>query len=367
MLHFLSFKALPPNNQTAVMPNVIRDISPTDLHVYDAIIDVRSPAEFAEDHIPGAINLPVLNNEERDEIGTIYVQTSRFLARRKGAAYVAKNIAAHLETSLADKGADFRPLVYCWRGGNRSGAMATIFERIGWHTDILDKGYKVWRKAVVSTVRETPPPQPLYLIDGETGIGKTRLLGEIEAQGGQTICLETLANHKGSVFGGRFEDQPSQKYFESLIYHRIAAFSPDKPIFLEAESSKLGKLHVPQALWTKMTQSKRFELRGPVEARVTKLTGDYQELVDNRARLKEIIGHLKHFHSKKRVEEWLSLADAPDTTPLVRGLLEHHYDPLYLRGRMKKQGRPKGIIALAKLRTDDYAKAAGKIMKQAKA
>ena len=180
------------------------DLSPEARATYDAIIDVRSPAEFAEDHLPGAINLPVLDDAQRAEIGTIYVQTSKFLARRQGAAMVARNIAAHLEGPLAERTGGFRPLVYCWRGGQRSGAMATVMSQVGWPVTRLEGGYQTWRRRVLSRLYDPAAHGPDFrciLLDGPTGSGKTAVLGLLAERGVQVLDLEGLAHHRGSLFG----------------------------------------------------------------------------------------------------------------------------------------------------------------------
>lgn len=319
------------------MPKALDHIIADSFDVYDQIIDVRSPAEYAEDHIPGAINLPVLDNDERAKIGTLYVQESRFLARREGAALIARNVAHHLDTALKEKPATFRPLVYCWRGGNRSWAMATIFDQIGWQTDVLVQGYKTWRKAVVAALRspgdQQCPPYRIRLIDGMTGCGKTAFLAALRDKGGQVIDLEAHANHLGSVFGGRFENQPSQKQFEGRIYRDLITFDPEKPIFVEAESSKIGRLHIPVAFWKSMRSAPRLVLKTPISARIDQLLSDYHHLVEDRAALAGLIQQLKHFHSGDQIKTWLEAAKASDLKPLVKSLLHDHYDKLYARGR----------------------------------
>jgi tRNA 2-selenouridine synthase len=175
---------------------------------FDDIIDVRAPLEFAEDHIPGAISLPVLDDAERAEVGTIYKQVSPFTARKVGAALVAKNASVHLQGPLAEKSGAWKPLVYCWRGGQRSGSFASILGQIGWRVDTIAGGYKAWRALVVKALYETPVASPVVVLDGNTGSAKTEVLLRLGAMGMQVIDLEGLARHRGSLFGHMPGGQP---------------------------------------------------------------------------------------------------------------------------------------------------------------
>jgi len=298
---------------------------------FDTLIDVRSPAEFAEDHIPGAINLPVLSNEERARVGTIYVQDAPFRARKVGAALVSRNAAAHLEGPLADKPGGWRPLVYCWRGGQRSGAFASILREIGWRADTIKGGYKGYRALVVKTLYETELRARVVTIDGGTGTAKTRLLHELARQGEQVIDLEELAAHRGSVFGPMAEEQPSQKAFESAIAQGVSRIEPDRPLFIEAESSKIGQLLVPPTLWKAMTAAPRIEIDAPIEARARHLVADYDDMVSDPAKLDGVLDKLIRFHGHAQVDTWRALADAGDYLQLCRELIEAHYDPRYAR------------------------------------
>jgi len=234
---------------------------------FDTIIDVRSPAEYAEDHLPGAINLPVLDDAERARVGTIYKQQSPFLARKVGAALVARNAARHLEGALADKPGGWRPLVYCWRGGQRSGSFATILGQVGWRVDLVAGGYKAWRTLVVGALNDQPFPAPLWVLDGNTGTAKTELLARLSALGRQTIDLEALANHRGSLFGHRAGGQPSQKAFEGRLAMAISALDPARPVVVEAESSRIGDLMLPKQLWAAMCAAPRLCIAAPLAAR----------------------------------------------------------------------------------------------------
>ncbi len=340
----------------------IEDLSPQCVAGYDAVIDVRSPAEFGADHIPGATNLYVLDNEERARVGTIYVQTSRFQARRLGAALVSKNIAHHLETALADKPADFRPLIYCWRGGMRSNAMATVACAIGWRAGVVKDGYKRWRKLVVRGLHDIAAPLNIVLLDGQTGTAKTAILSALAATGTQTIDLEDLANHRGSVFGAHARTgQPGQKLFESKLWDQLRRLDLGRPIIIEAESNMIGKRTLPPRLIKAMRLAPRIEICAPLAARARYLVETYPDIVASADRLKTAIDGLRPFHAKAEIENWLKLAAAGEMTALAEALAKHHYDPRYSRHR-KHHNRPAiARIALPDLGRRDIARAAGEI------
>jgi tRNA 2-selenouridine synthase len=323
---------------------------PATLAPYDAVIDVRSPAEFAEDHVPGAISLPVLSNEERAEVGTLYVQVSRFTARKVGAAIIARNVARHLETALKDKGGAFRPLIYCWRGGQRSGAMATILSQVGWRTAVLQGGYKTYRRWVQARLYDERPALKLVLLEGRTGSAKTELLGRLGARGVQTLDLEGLAEHRGSVFGGLVgRPQPSQKMFESRLVAALDALDASRPIVVEAEASKVGDCMTPPALWSAMTAAPRLAVVAPSAARAAYLAGHYADVVSDRAVFEASLERLPIFPGRKAIARWLELADAGDLVTLAGELIETHYDPSYDRAARKDPRQRLGEIALASL------------------
>lgn len=305
---------------------------------FDQIIDVRSPAEWAEDHIPGAINLPVLDNEERARVGTIYKQESPFKARKLGAALVAQNAARHLMGPLADKPGSYRPLVYCWRGGQRSGSFASILEQIGWRVGLISGGYKTYRRLVVKAVYDAPFPAPVVILDGNTGTAKTDILAGLSARGVQVIDLEGLAHHRGSVFGGRAGGQPSQKAFEGAIARAIAGLDPARPVVVEAESSKIGALIVPPALWKAMSSARRLIVAAPLAARAAYLTRAYADILADRAALARILNGLRPLHPAEVIDAWLALAALGDDTTLAADLMARHYDPRYARHRARMGG-----------------------------
>jgi tRNA 2-selenouridine synthase len=298
---------------------------------FDQVIDVRSPSEYAEDHVPGALSLPVLSDDERARVGTIYVQQDRFLARKIGAALVARNAAAHLEGPLADRGGGWRPLVYCWRGGQRSGSFTSILQQIGWRADTIAGGYRSYRRLVAAALYDSPFPAPVVLIDGGTGTAKTRLLAHLSAAGAQVLDLEALAAHRGSVFGLVGTAQPSQKAFESALARGVAALDPARPVFVEAESARIGAITLPPALAAAMKAARAVRIEAPMRARVGHILDDYADLVAEPDRLDAILGRLVRYHGHDAVDGWRAQAAAGDFAALVKGLVRTHYDPRYRR------------------------------------
>jgi tRNA 2-selenouridine synthase len=344
-------------------PGATDAVDRASLAAFDAIIDVRSPAEFAEDHLPGAINLPVLDNEERALVGTTYVQESRFLARRIGAALVARNVAKHLETALKDAAPTFRPLVYCWRGGQRSNAMALILAQVGWRTVVLQGGYKTYRRAVQRRLYDEPLGHKLVLLDGNTGCGKTDILNRAAGLGAQVLDLEALALHRGSLFGAIADSpQPSQKWFESSVLHELSGMDPSRPVLVEAESSTIGRRTLPPALWQAMLSAPRIEITAPVEARAGYLISAYPEMIADRALLDSVLTRLEVYPGRKQLASWRELADAGQFHDLVREVVERHYDPSYLRSS-KRDTRPRlGTVALSSLDAGERDAAARRIV-----
>ena len=279
------------------------------LDSYDCIIDVRSPAEFAEDHVPGAINCPVLDDAERVEIGTMYKQISPFDAKKKGAALVSRNIGKHLETTLADKPRDWKPLIYCWRGGNRSGAMAHVLARIGWPAVQLDGGYKEYRRQVNQVLAELPARFRYIVICGTTGSGKSRLLQALARHGAQVLDLEQLASHRGSVLGHLpSEPQPSQKMFESQIWQALRHFDPARPVYIESESKKVGNLRVPDALMACMRASECVSVQLSQADRVALLMEDYAHFVAAPDALNTQLDCLVTQYGNEKIGRWQQMA-----------------------------------------------------------
>ena len=299
---------------------------------YDSIIDVRSESEFALDHVPGAINCPVLSDGERAQVGTIYKQNSAFEAKKIGAALVAKNIALHLQHTMADKPRDWKPLIYCWRGGNRSGAMAHILAKIGWPAVQLDGGYREYRRSVLSLLDSEPDTLSFRVICGTTGSGKSRLLTSLASKGAQVLDLEQLAAHRGSVLGGiPGESQPSQKMFESRIWQKLRSFTALRPVYVESESKKIGNLRVPEKLMDKIRASACVHLQTSIADRVALLIEDYPHLAADSTLLGSQLDHLVALHGHAKIRTWRDMAQTGEISRLVEELLTQHYDPAYLR------------------------------------
>jgi len=306
-------------------------ISEAMLAQFDAILDVRSPAEYAEDHIPLALSCPVLDDGERAQVGTLYKQDS-FAAKRAGAALVARNIARHVEFLFAGSPAGWKPLVYCWRGGKRSGAMAHVLREIGWDARTLEGGYKSYRKHVVETLSELPQRFRFRVVHGVTGSGKSRFLRALKKTGAQTLDLEEIAAHRGSVLGNLPErPQPSQKMFESLLLRELSALDAGKPVHVEGESRKIGQLQVPAALIEAMRASECVVLEAGLETRVALLMDEYRHFFTDLAALGTQLDCLAVLHGRERIAEWKQLAAHGDWHALVARLLEEHYDPAYRR------------------------------------
>lgn len=303
------------------------------LHEFDGVIDVRSPAEFALDHIPAAISAPVLNDDERARIGTLHKEASAFAAKRAGAALVAANIARHLEAQFQAQPKSWRPLIYCWRGGQRSGSMAEIFSRIGWKCAQLEGGYRSYRRHVVQTLLDLPPTLNLRIVCGVTGSGKSRLLRALAAAGAQVLDLEDLARHRGSVLGSLpGATQPSQKMFESLVCNALAGFNPGRALFIEAESKKVGAVQVPDALMLCMRAAPCLRIDMDQALRITLLKDEYAHFLTDGATLATQLDCLVALHGQKRIDEWKRLCAQGAWDQLVDRLLAEHYDPAYLRG-----------------------------------
>ena len=307
-------------------------------HSFDTLIDVRTPAEYADDYVPGAINLPVLSNEERARVGTIYAQESPFLARKIGAALVARNAAAHIEGPLADKEGGWRPLIYCWRGGQRSGSFASILKQIGWRAETLVGGYQSYRRLIVAALYQTKFPVPVILLDGNTGTGKTEVIQRLAALGVQTIDLEGLANHRGSALGAA-GPQPSQKAFESGLAKVVDQLDPARPVVIEAESSRIGQIFLPPQLFAAMKSAPRIEITAPRASRADYLVRAYSEDIADCEGFAARLDRLIRLQGRARVEAWQQALRAGSFDQVAAEMIEQHYDPSYKKARARSGGK----------------------------
>ncbi len=332
-----------------------------DLHGFDTVIDARSPAEFAIDHIPGAVNCPVLDDEERRIVGTLYKQNGAFEAKRVGGAMVAANLATHLRESFSERPAQWKPLIYCWRGGMRSGSMTTWLRLVGWDAQQLSGGYKSWRRHVIDVIESQSPQLPLIVIGGATGSAKTRVLQALEARGEQVLDLEGIARHKGSLLGALPDEaQPSQTAFETELGAALECFDTARPVYVEAESRRIGRISVPTPLLLHMRQSPCVEIVANVDTRVEYLLRDYAYLGDRPEWLAEQLGQLREMQGSETVSRWQAWAHQHALPQLFAELTARHYDPAYARSqstnyRLWEQRlrmpastlSPEGIAALA--------------------
>lgn len=302
------------------------------LHEFDTIIDARSEGEFDEDHLPGAVNWPTLNNDERRDIGTLYKQVNAFEAKKRGAAIAARNIAAHIEREVMDKPKDWKPLTYCWRGGQRSGSLSLILGQIGFRVTLIEGGYKAFRAAIVQDIPRLVSGLHWQVICGTTGSGKTRLLQALAQQGAQVLDLEALARHRSSVLGAiPGQAQPTQKRFDTLVWDALRQFDPTRPVYVESESKKVGNVTVPTSLIEAMRQSPCLNLVLPDAERVALLMEDYDFFVRD---VEHFCGRLQVLTDLKGtsvVEGWQAQVRAGQIEPVVQELLTQHYDPTYLQ------------------------------------
>ncbi len=299
---------------------------------FDAVIDARSESEHAEDRLPGAVNWPSLTDEERRIVGTEYKQVSPFIAQKRGAMLVARNVANHIEHHVLDKPKDWRPLVYCWRGGKRSGALSLVLSEIGFRVHILDGGYREYRRAVMAELVDLPGRFAYRVLCGPTGAGKSRLLQALQAQGAQVLDLEALANHRGSVLGlVPGSPQPSQKQFDSRVWNALRGLDPLRPVFVESESKKVGDLRVPEALIERMRASSCVRVDVALESRVKLLLEDYAFFVTDTEAFCQRLDALRLARGHEIVNGWQAAARVGRTAEVVKSLLADHYDPIYMQ------------------------------------
>jgi len=307
------------------------------LDSYDTIIDARSEDEYALDHLPGAVNWPTLNNVQRHEVGTVYKQVSSFDARKMGAAMAARNIADHIQARAMEKPRSWKPLLYCWRGGQRSGSLSLVLDQIGFRVGIVQGGYKAFRAAVVADTERLVGLFDYQVVCGTTGSGKTRLLQSLARAGAQVLDLEALANHRSSVLGAiPGVAQPSQKAFDTQVWDVLRRFDPQRPVFVESESRKVGNVAVPQSLMDAMRQRGNcLNLELSDTERVALLMEDYDFFVRDTDAFCSRLDALVEIRGKVVIQEWKSAVHAGDLRSVVQDLLTTHYDPVYLQSMQR--------------------------------
>ena len=332
----------------------IHSVSDWQSAYFDMIIDVRSPEEFQIDHIPSAVNMPVLTDSQRNEIGKIYKEISPFEARKLGASYVSQNISAHVKNRLLTKNREFKPLVYCWRGGQRSGAFSRVLSEIGWQTYQLEGGYKTYRKGVISQLNNYSCKIKLIRLAGYTGAGKTKLLHVLRQKGKQVIDLEQLAGHRGSLLGEiKNKKQPSQKQFEGNILSAIQKMSSAQHIFVEAESSTIGNLMLPAPFWKKLKSAPFIWLEVPLDSRSKFLIDEYAWLTQRTDTLKKLVELIKRKGDLKLAELVAEDINRCDWKSVAENLLSSYYDRSY-----KKSLQRSPALKLAKLFQDNCSESA---------
>ncbi len=314
---------------------------------FDTIIDARSEGEFALDHLPGAVNWPTLSDEERVQIGTMYVQVNQFEAKKRGAAIAARNIANHIERHVIDKPKEWKPLAYCWRGGKRSGSLSLILDQIGFRVTLVEGGYKAFRAAMLLDIPRQVERLHFQVVCGTTGSGKTRLLQALAEAGAQVLDLEALANHRSSVLGAiPGIAQPSQKHFDTLVWDALRQFDGSRPVYVESESKKVGNVSVPAALVECMRKSPCLDLTLPIDERVNLLMEDYAFFVEDTAHFCARLDVLTELRGKAVISAWKEQVLAGQVREVVHALLTQHYDPVYLQSMQRnfaQYGQARGI------------------------
>ena len=335
------------------------------LGAFSAVIDARSESEWAHDHLPGALNWPSLHDDERVRVGTLYKQVSPFEAQKLGAALVARNIATHIEREVLDKPKNWQPLLYCWRGGKRSGALALILGQIGFRVQVIEGGYKAFRRAMLADLPAQAQGLRYRVVCGPTGSGKTRLLHALQAAGAQVLDLEGLASHRASVLGlipG--QPQPSQKRFEMQVWETLRAFDTARPVYVEAESKKVGNVTLPDALVEAMRTSPCLRVDLPDDERVALLREDYPFFVQDADFFCRRLETLVALRGRAVVDTWTAQVRAGQTEAVVRDLLARHYDPGYATSTRRNfaQFDQASVVALPSRLPEALAQAARAIL-----
>ena len=306
-----------------------------DFSSYDLIIDARSEREYEEDHIPGAINLPVVNNDEYAEVGTTH-RDDKHRAYVIGVAYSHRNIANHVDQVISRYPKKTRILVYCFRGGKRSRLWFDALDTIGYKVERLKGGWKAYRRWVNEQLANLPGQFNYHVLCGPTGCGKTRLLNALKESGEQVLDLEALAKHRGSLIGAiPGTPQPSQKWFDSLVLAELMTFNTARPIWLEAESKKIGERQLPNKLFDAMHTGVPYQIDAPMAERVKLWREDYRHFEDDPQALLNQLQHLRALVGNEEIERWRELVDSRNMPQLFERLMVVHYDPAYRRSTVR--------------------------------
>lgn len=331
------------------------------LHEYALIVDARTPKEFAEDHLPGAVNLPIVTQQEFAEVGTLH-RTDPHGAYVLGAQYALRNVARHIGETIAPLPRRSRLLVYCFRGGKRSRAWADPLVNIGYAVDVLPGGWKAYRAWVRAQLEQLPPRLDWRVLAGTTASGKTRLLQALAGAGAQVLDLEELACHRGSLLGALpGQAQPTQKGFDSALLAALLRFDPAQPVWVEDESKKVGRLQLPETLYDALQRAEGWQLEVPMPARVQACRDDYTHHAADPLAMVAQLQPLKPLVGGETLAQWRSLAEAGAVDALFEALMRQHYDPCYqrwLRGHRRLQP-----LALPDLQPASLAQAAQRLMR----
>jgi tRNA 2-selenouridine synthase len=306
------------------------------------VVDVRSPQEFAQGHIPGAHNLPLFSDEERAQVGTCYKQAGRRAAVQLGLELVGPKLAS-LARSLSELIDGEAPLrLHCWRGGMRSGSVAWLAATLDLPVVLLEGGYKAYRRWVLATFEQ---PWPLLVLGGRTGTGKTDLLLALQEQGAAVVDLEGLAHHRGSSFGGLgLPEQPSTEHYENRLAMALQALQGRRPIWLEAESAQVGRCRIPNGLWRQMGEAPAVEILRPLPERVEQLVAVYGS--QGQAPLREATERIARRLGPQRTAAALEAIDRSDWAGACLQMLDY-YDRCYDHELSRRESPVRACFDLA--------------------
>jgi tRNA 2-selenouridine synthase len=303
--------ALPPAEFLATLPE-------------RTLLDVRSPGEYAQGHIPGALNFPLFSDAERAAVGTLYKQVGKEAAVLKGLEFVGPKLADFVRQA-AKLAPNRRLAVHCWRGGQRSGSMAMLLRAAGFEVCTLAGGYKSYRQLVLDSFHEIA--FPFRVLGGRTGSGKSKVLRVLRQMGARVLDLEALAHHKGSSFGAIGEKpQPTVEQFENTLHHALQTFEPGQPVWVENESRSIGRVYIPEGVWKHMKSGVLINIEIPLEARLQNLLADYADC--DKLILRDAFERIGKRLGGQSLKEALEALDADDIRTAAAIALRY-YDKTY--------------------------------------